>query len=154
MPLGLTGAIPNLVLAPIRFLPKPLLNCAFLQVLNSSLRQPLSEGELDFLEGRCLRVCVDDLQLQWQFSLSPQGRLTLVGGEADVTIGGNSSDLLLLAARREDPDTLFFQRRLRLEGDTELGLYVKNLMDSLELDVLPLPLRWGVERGADWVGKK
>ena len=31
-------------------------------------------------------------------------------------------------------DTLFFNRRLRLGGDTELGLYVKNFLDSLELD--------------------
>jgi predicted lipid carrier protein YhbT len=33
----------------------------------------------------------------------------------------------MIAARKQDPDTLFFQRRLVIEGDTELGLYVKNL---------------------------
>jgi predicted lipid carrier protein YhbT len=32
---------------------------------------------------------------------------------------------------------LFFHRRLRLRGDTELGLYVKNFLDALEL-----PARW------------
>ncbi len=32
---------------------------------------------------------------------------------------------------------LFFQRRLSIEGDTELGLEVKNLMDGGNLDLLP-----------------
>jgi hypothetical protein len=40
----------------------------------------------------------------------------------------------LLATRREDPDTLFFNRRLCIEGDTETGLHVKNLLDALEYD--------------------
>jgi hypothetical protein len=35
-----------------------------------------------------------------------------------------------LALRREDPDTLFFTRRLVLEGDTELGLALKNALDA------------------------
>ena len=29
-----------------------------------------------------------------------------------------------------DADTLFFQRRLRISGDTELGLIVKNWLDA------------------------
>ncbi len=36
---------------------------------------------------------------------------------------------------------LFFQRRLVIEGDTELGLYVKNLMDAIELEQMPKALR-------------
>jgi predicted lipid carrier protein YhbT len=31
-----------------------------------------------------------------------------------------------------DPDTLFFSRRLTIEGDTELGLLLKNRLDALE----------------------
>ena len=46
-----------------------------------------------------------------------------------------SSDLLALASRAEDPDTLFFQRRLALEGDTAIGLRVKNLLDALDFDL-------------------
>ena len=33
-----------------------------------------------------------------------------------------------LANQQEDPDTLFFQRRLVIEGDAELGLVVNNTM--------------------------
>jgi predicted lipid carrier protein YhbT len=42
-----------------------------------------------------------------------------------------------LVSRQEDPDTLFFLRRLMIEGDTELGLAVKNLLDSRDPDDLP-----------------
>ncbi len=31
---------------------------------------------------------------------------------------------------------LFFDRRLSMEGDTELGLVVKNTLDALELPLL------------------
>jgi predicted lipid carrier protein YhbT len=43
----------------------------------------------------------------------------------DLTISANAQDFLRLAQRQEDPDTLFFNRRLSMEGDTELGLVVK-----------------------------
>lgn len=42
------------------------------------------------------------------------------------------SAFLQLAARQEDPDTLFFNRTLSIEGDTELGLIVKNMLDAME----------------------
>ena len=45
-----------------------------------------------------------------------------------------SSDLL--GMRKEDPDTLFFSRRLVVEGDTELGLIAKNTLDAVELPKL------------------
>ncbi|MDD2341447.1 MAG: SCP2 sterol-binding domain-containing protein, partial [Tolumonas sp.] len=58
-----------------------------------------------------------------------------------VSFAAGLNDLILIAGRKEDPDSLFFQRRLRIEGDTELGLEVKNLMDSLDLDELPKIIR-------------
>ncbi len=60
----------------------------------------------------------------------------------DATVAGGVGDFLLLAARREDADTLFFQRRLRMSGDTELGLYLKNFLDAFEP-----PARWAPLRG-------
>jgi predicted lipid carrier protein YhbT len=47
-------------------------------------------------------------------------------------------DFLVLAGRQEDPDTLVFQRRLVMQGDTELGLQVKNLLDGLDVESLGL----------------
>ena len=57
-------------------------------------------------------------------------------------------DLLLLAARLEDADTLFFHRRLQLTGDVELGLAVRNLLDQLPWEAIPLGLRVVLNRGA------
>jgi predicted lipid carrier protein YhbT len=50
----------------------------------------------------------------------------------DLTFRANLSAFLQLAARQEDPDTLFFHRALVVEGDTELGLIVKNMFDAVE----------------------
>ena len=59
----------------------------------------------------------------------------------DLAISANAQDFVLLAQRRQDPDTLFFNRRLVMEGDTELGLVVKNALDAIELPVLD-PRQW------------
>ncbi|MDP3863323.1 MAG: SCP2 sterol-binding domain-containing protein, partial [Rhodoferax sp.] len=59
-------------------------------------------------------------------------------GTADLTISASAHDFVKLARREEDPDTLFFNRRLAMEGDTELGLLVKNTIDAIELPVMNL----------------
>ena len=56
----------------------------------------------------------------------------------DLTIAASAHDFLLLAKRREDPDTLFFCRRLLMEGDTELGLLIKNALDAIDFPVFDL----------------
>ena len=53
-----------------------------------------------------------------------------------------------LASRLEDADTLFFQRRLELTGDTELGLTARNLLDRLPWESVPLGLRVVLNRCA------
>jgi len=70
------------------------------------------------------------------------------GATAESTVRGTATDLLLLASRLEDADTLFFQRRLQLTGDVELGLTVRNLLDQLPWEAMPLGLRIGLNRGA------
>ncbi len=40
--------------------------------------------------------------------------------------------------RKEDSDTLFFNRRLVVEGDTELGLVAKNTLDAIENPMLDI----------------
>lgn len=112
-----------------------------LTVVNRTLTRPLSEGEFEFLIGRVLTVAIADLGVRWSFTANAAGdRIVKATGPADATIRADSRALLLVAARRVDPDTLFFQRRLMLAGDTELGLQAKNLLDTLELDDLPPPL--------------
>ncbi|MEJ2384244.1 MAG: SCP2 sterol-binding domain-containing protein [Xanthomonadales bacterium] len=110
--------------------------------LNRAFRIPLENGELDFLAGRRIRVRVTDARLNWLLEAAADG-FTAVDPALpeDVSISGELPDFALLATRRADHDTLFFQRRIRIEGDTELGLGLKNTIDSMDWDDLPPPLR-------------
>ncbi len=100
--------------------------------------EPLGDGSFDLLSGRWLRLEVSDLNLGWCLTNTPQGLRMASAAPVDVSIRGNWREFVLLASRQEDPDTLFFRRRLLIEGDTELGLNLKNHLDALEL---PLFLR-------------
>lgn len=116
---------PSLISVPVKLAPFALKRQVLEQVLSWQFRQALADGELDFLEGRWLSIHVRDIGLLWYTSVI-NGRLVVSPeAEADVSFSADASDLLMIAARKQDPDTLFFQRRLVIEGDTELGLYVK-----------------------------
>lgn len=119
--------------------------------LNRLLEMPLREGRLDFLEGRVVALRVRDLGVDLRVSLAG-GRLVecACGGEPGLVLTGDAYDFLLLAARREDPDTLFFQRRLAMTGDAALGLRVKNLLDELEGGALPPALQALVGRAFEF----
>lgn len=117
------------------------------QAMAQALAVPLDAGALGFLQGRSLAIEVTDLCLRWVITLE-QGRLRAVEQTAEASIRGSATDLLLLASRLEDADTLFFQRRLVLTGDTELGLTARNLLDRLPWEQVPLALRIMLNRGA------
>lgn len=142
---------PSLISVPVKLAPFALKRQVLEQVLSWQFRQALADEELDFLEGRWLSIHVRDIGLLWYTSVI-NGRLVVSPeAEADVSFSADASDLLMIAARKQDPDTLFFQRRLVIEGDTELGLYVKNLMDAIELEQMPRALRIMLLQLADFV---
>jgi predicted lipid carrier protein YhbT len=103
--------------------------------------EPLAEGAFDLLQGRWLRLEISDLGLAWCLTCEGTRLRVAARSASDVCIRGQWRDFLLLASRQEDPDTLFFRRRLVIEGDTDLGLGVKNLLDGLDPDHLP-PRLW------------
>jgi len=53
---------------------------------------------------------------------------------ANCIISGNLESFIQLITTQQDPDTLFFNRELNIEGETETGVHIKNLLDSLEYD--------------------
>jgi predicted lipid carrier protein YhbT len=120
---------------PLRLVPGRVHSRLLVQILNRLFAPELADGELDFLKDRVMRIEVSDAHLQFNITLT-HGRLNVASGRQsqDVSISGCIYDFLLLATRREDADTLFFNRRLKLGGNTELGLYVKNFLDGLELE--------------------
>jgi O2-independent ubiquinone biosynthesis accessory factor UbiT len=109
-----------------------------------ALAEALARGELAALEGRRLGIEISDLGLDFVVQVSA-GRVLITspqaGTPAEASVRGSCTDLLLLAGRLEDADTLFFQRRLCLSGDTELGLVARNLLDRLPWEQVPLSLR-------------
>lgn len=99
----------------------------------------LARDAFERLEGKVMRIEARDagcgLCLRYQ-----RGRFAAGAPPADVTIRAGVTDFIALALRREDPDTLFFSRRLVIEGDTDLGLVAKNALDAVDWARLPLPL--------------
>lgn len=142
---------PQFLRFPLQLTPFSMKKQGLQQLLNWQFHHALAEGELNFLEGHGLGIEIRDLGLCWVTTVE-QGKLQVVDrADADVWFRGDANDLLLIAARRLDPDTLFFQRRLIIEGDTELGLEVKNLMDAIELERMPTPLRVALMQLADFI---
>ncbi|MBP2168449.1 putative lipid carrier protein YhbT [Erwinia toletana] len=142
---------PQLLRFPLQLTPFAIKKRLLQQLLNWQFHHALAEGELNFLEGRWLGVEIRDLDLRWSASVV-DGLLAVSDcQQPDVWFRGDANDLLLIAARKRDPDTLFFQRRLVIEGDTELGLEVKNVMDAIELEMMPTPLRIGLIQLAQFV---
>ena len=111
------------------------------------LAAPMMDGTLEFMAGRRLGIEVSDLGLRWVVELQGQ-RLQVVDAPAEAVVRGIVIDLMLLAGRLEDADTLFFQRRLVLTGDVELGLTARNMLDRLPWETVPLGLRIALNRGA------
>ncbi|MES0686803.1 ubiquinone anaerobic biosynthesis accessory factor UbiT [Providencia stuartii] len=142
---------PSLLKLPLKVTPFAVQRQVLEQLLSWQFHESVKEGELDFLEGKWLKVEVSDLDLVWFISLQNGMLIVRNQEQADVSVCATANDLILIAARKEDPDTLFFQRRLVIEGDTELGLYVKNLMDAFELYNMPTPLRFALLQLADLI---
>ncbi|MFT0531342.1 ubiquinone anaerobic biosynthesis accessory factor UbiT [Castellaniella hirudinis] len=109
----------------------------FVTGLNLMLARHLHPDTLDRLEGRSLRIHVADAQLRFDYTWRQQAFRAAHHGaaEPDLTIRADALDFYRLLQRVEDPDTLFFSRRLVIEGDTELGLMVKNTLDSIDMAV-------------------
>jgi predicted lipid carrier protein YhbT len=122
---------------------------AFSVVANRLLWPALKTLDWQALAGRRYAIRVKDIGLNLRFTVTQRG-FAPDSGAPELTVSATARDFLLLLSRREDPDTLFFSRRLVSEGDTQLGLTVKNLLDALDpeavLQRLPAPLARAAQR--------
>lgn len=142
---------PSILAVPLRYVPFAFKKQIIEQLLQLQFKQTLEDGDLDFLQNRWLKVEVRDLSLTWFVSLIDNKLQVSQDEIADVTFSAETNDLILIATRRQDPDTLFFQRRLTIKGDTELGLCIKNMMDAFDVDSMPKMLRLTLEKMADLI---
>jgi predicted lipid carrier protein YhbT len=117
--------------------------------LNLAVRAGLLPAEsLAALEGRRFQVVVEDAAARATFRC--EGGVFRPADPAqaapDLVFRATLSAYLRLVAGQEDPDTLFFRRELALEGDTELGLEVKNMLDAVDWAGLSPLGRWSAAR--------
>lgn len=107
--------------------------------LNLVVRPHLPDDVRASLRGKHLRVHVKDAGVAFDFTWRETGFAALREGPVpDLEIGAGARDFVALARREQDPDTLFFSRRLSMEGDTELGLLVKNTLDAVDVPLTEL----------------
>ena len=112
-------------------LPRPG-SAVFAKLLNAVLRRDLPQDVYLQLIGRHVEIAVSDWGLRFRVGVSSE-RFTSLPQNAvvDLSITATARDFALLASGDEDADTLYFDRRVVVEGDTELALLIKNTLDAL-----------------------
>lgn len=143
---------PKALTYPSQLLPFFIQQKCLSEILSRVFKEAIEDGDLDFLQGKWLKVTVSDLKLTWFLSFENEAFIIKAqAANTDVSFSASVNDLILVAGRKEDADTLFFQRRLSIEGNTELGLEIKNLLDNIEFDNLPPIAEKLVNRFADFI---
>jgi O2-independent ubiquinone biosynthesis accessory factor UbiT len=106
---------------------------ALATALNLFLRRKLPPELFERLAGR--EVAIEASEPRVRASFRVRGRHFVPvrpGAEPWLRFRASALDFARIAARTEDADTLFFNRRLVVEGDTEAALLVKNALDCIE----------------------
>ncbi len=151
---SLIEVMPKILKPSLRLLPYTAQKSMLIPALHSIFSEAIEDGDFEFLQNKWLKISITDLQLDWWLSFD-QDRLIMAAPNdnivEDVSFSANGDDLVLIAGRKQDPDTLFFQRRLKIEGDTELGLEVKNLIDAIDIDQLPSSVHSLVDFSANFL---
>jgi predicted lipid carrier protein YhbT len=81
---------------------------------------------------RVVELRVSDLGVRARVALMPGGfRVAASGAEPLVRISAPLDTYWRLARGIDDADRLFFERALLMEGDTEMGLVIKNTLDAI-----------------------
>lgn len=110
-------------------LPTPVASAPLLILLNLAQHLKYLTPSEEF-EGKVFQIKVKDFGLNPLFSCRNRRFVHASSTPADVTFYANAIDYLRLAAGLDDADTLFFQRKLGIEGDTALGTAVKYWLDA------------------------
>jgi len=134
--------LPALLALPFSLIPSAVHSTVLMTALNRLLATYIREGEFEFLRDRVLAIQVRDARITyWLRYAGPAGFIACQSNATpDLSISGTLYDFMALATRREDSDTLFFNRRVVMEGDTALGLELKNWLDGVDFEAIGQPL--------------
>ena len=120
---------------PLKWMPPLIQHRIIERALNHFFKPALEDHALDFLQDRIIDVHIKDAYIQFALRLH-QNKLQVSDrhNKADLALTTDVYTLLQLVSQQDDADGLFFSRRLDSQGDTELGLYVKNFLATLDPD--------------------
>lgn len=122
--LRLRSLVARLPVAPTSLLAARLLDRVLLPRLPQDARR--------LLEGHGVELVVTDFGLRVRLHITPAGFASAgEGDEAALRIAATGASYLRLLRGEDDPDRMFFERTLVMEGDTELGLVLKNTLDAI-----------------------
>ena len=129
--------LPAAVATVVSRLPSAPPSFALARALDFGVGRIVTREQVAPLRGKRFALVVRDLGLAMRVESTPGGFRVARAAEApDLTVAATLADFVALALREEDPDTLFFARRLTIEGDTDLGLTLKNLLDGIDWDAI------------------
>ena len=105
---------------------------ALVLALNRWLVPRLPADAVAALSNRCVEVAVTDLGLRLRLQLDRRG-FSMATRNAPVVlrIAADAPSYWRLLRGSDDADRLFFERALVMEGDTEMGLVLKNTLDAI-----------------------
>jgi len=105
---------------------------ALAAALNRWLHPRLPADARDALSNRCVEIAVTDLGLVLRLQLDRRGfGLATANAPVALRIAASAPAYWRLLSGRDDADRLFFERALVMEGDTEMGLVLKNTLDAI-----------------------
>ncbi len=102
------------------------------RVLDRVLLPRLPADARAALSQRTVEVSISDLGLRVRLQLEAGGfRVAPSRSETALRIVAPAASYLRLLRGQDDADRLFFERALVMEGDTEMGLVLKNTLDAI-----------------------
>jgi O2-independent ubiquinone biosynthesis accessory factor UbiT len=111
------------------------------KLFNNLFSEQIMDGDFEFLNGRLLQIELLDAKLWVGLSFALQKvkcrHFNSIPCCSNVTLSLNTIDAIRLIQQEVDPDTLFFQRKLKVNGDTDLAHHVKNTIDTLDPQIIP-----------------
>ncbi len=95
-------------------------------------KNPELYERLKELKGRVICFDATDISKKFFMVIKEEDILVLpnFGGKVDVVMKGKINMLFSLLLGIEDPDTVFFSRRLEINGDTAVAIHFKNILNS------------------------
>ncbi|OGQ03950.1 MAG: hypothetical protein A2W38_00415 [Deltaproteobacteria bacterium RBG_19FT_COMBO_58_16] len=95
---------------------------------NPSFKEKLSQ-----IDGKVFRFEARDISKSFYLHIKDREIKVVphMNREPDVTMSGKVAVLIDVLTGKEDPDTVFFSRRLEITGDTASAIHFKNILAAL-----------------------